>query len=180
MKRGLGCLLEGTTLGPWFTTTGPDTVIGPPPPPTPPLFNGPLGTVGTPFTRPLPPPLLPPCLPVLPPRLTPPDCGGTTNGEVMGREEGPRGAEGELKKLDWRMGGRGGLGGSGGSGRLDEMGRGGKGARGGSGLLLRGGGGGGAVSTPSVTESGGLRAKEHWVLQMLSRRTASTPTSAMS
>ena len=47
-------------------------------------------------------------------------------------------------------------------------------------------GGSGAVSVPSAvctrfaTGTGEVRAKLHWVLQMLSRRTASTPTSAIS
>ena len=69
---------------------------------------------------------------------------------------------------------RGGLGGEGGigsrlAGLLTTGGRGGSGALGGT-------GGGGAVSTPSVLALGSLRAKEHCVLQILSRRTASTPT----
>ena len=52
------------------------------------------------------------------------------------------------------------------------------GARGGTNGALGGTGGGGAVKLPSG--SGVLRANEHWVLQMLSRLTASTPTSAIS
>ena len=38
----------------------------------------------------------------------------------------------------------------------------------------------GAASEASAAVEGVLKANEHWVLQMLSRRTASTPTSAMS
>lgn len=100
---------------------------------------------------------------------------------------------GPLKKLfpglenPGRIGGRGGA-----TGRLGAPGRGGTLGRGWGGMgglcgRWGGAGGRGAVSVPSVVWTRGvvcgggeLSAKLHCVLQMLSRRTASTPTSAIS
>ncbi len=76
--------------------------------------------------------------------------------------------------LSGGLGGFGAIGGLFGDSGLDGV----NGARGGTSGARGGTGGGGAVRLPSG--SGVLRANEHWVLQMLSRRTASTPTSAIS
>lgn len=121
--------------------------------------------IGTPDTPPVPDPI-----------GTPADWTGTIG--ILGPWAVPvtetgcdLGPVGELKKLgaliDGRSGGRGAFG-----ARIEPR----WGALGGLGA----GGGGGAVSTPSVVASGELRAKEHWVLQILSLLTASTPTSAIS
>ena len=88
--------------------------------------------------------------------------------------------------LGWTEAGAGGgkncRGGRGGSWRIGTAGRGGTLERGSEGLW--GVGGNGAVRVPSLTTlftgGGELRAKVHWVLQILSLLTASTPTSEMS
>jgi hypothetical protein len=84
--------------------------------------------------------------------------------------------------LSGGRGGRGGIGLMGDPGLGGTLGRG----RDGPGPIGRlGDGGRGAVKAPSVvtifaTGTGELRANEHWVLQILSLLTASTPTSAIS